>query len=94
MAEDFGADLIVLEDDEGNEFEVEVNDTLDYKGESYISFITEDDDGEEALAILKIEEEGDEEIFVTVDDEETLDAVYALFVSRMEDDGDDLDETV
>lgn len=85
----FGETFIVLETEDGEEIVIEINDTVEYKGETYVSFYTRGDDDEDAvdddedeIAILKIEEEDGEEIFVTVDDDAVLDAVFELFVER------------
>lgn len=94
MSEDFGSDYIVLTDEEGNEFELEHLDTLEYKGETFMSFTpTKSEDEEEIeIVILKVQEEDGEEILVTVDDEALLDTVYELFMQRIEEgelDGDE-----
>ena len=91
MSEEYGSDYITLTDDEGNEFELEHLDTLEYEGETYMAFTPtleeEPEDDEEAeieIVILKSEEEDGEEVLVTVDDEELLEKVYGLFMQHME----------
>ena len=37
MSEDFGSDFITIVDDDGQEFELEVLDSMDYNGESYVA---------------------------------------------------------
>ena len=39
MSEDFGSDFITIVDDDGQEFELEVLDSMDYNGESYVAFL-------------------------------------------------------
>ena len=68
MSEEFGPDFITVTDEEGNEFELEHVDTLDYNGQTYMAFFPaiqgeeqEDgveevdlDDEENGLIILKV----------------------------------------
>ena len=44
MKEDYGNDFVTIIDDEGNEFELELLDTIDYNGESYAAFLPTDMD--------------------------------------------------
>ena len=39
MSEEFGSDFITIVDDDGQEFELEVLDTMDYNGETYLAFL-------------------------------------------------------
>ena len=39
MSEQFGSDFITIIDDDGQEFELEVLDSMDYKGETYVAFL-------------------------------------------------------
>lgn len=97
MSDEYGSDFVVLTDDEGNEQEFEHLDTLEYKGETYMAFIPADTDenAESAeVVILKVQiEEDGEDTLVTLDDEETLDAVFAAFMDRMENGDADDEET-
>lgn len=93
MSEEFGNDYITLTDDEGNEFELEHLDTLEYNDETYMAFTPvlaeetpEDDEAEIEIVILKVEEENGDEILVTVDDEALLDKVYEQFMERITED--------
>ncbi len=96
---EYGGDFITITDEEGNEFELEHLDTLEYDGEVYMSFTVADtpEDAEEIdIIILKVEEdENGEEWLATVDDDNELDHVYELFMRRIEEmdeegDGDTL----
>ncbi len=86
MSEEYGGDFIVLTDDEGHEVELEHLDTLEYEGNTFMALVpvTENEE-EEELVILMVEEEDGEEILVTVDDEQLLEAVYEIFMQRVED---------
>ena len=98
MSEEFGPDFITVTDDEGNEFELEHLDTLEYKGNIYMAFFpampgeeTEDgeivdvdpDDEEYGMVIMKVIEENGEEIFSTLDSEEEEQEVYEKFMERL-----------
>ena len=96
MDEEFGADFITLTDEEGNEFELEYLDTLEYKNEMYMAFFpTVEDEADEAkaedfgLVILKSITENGEELLSTLDSDEELDKVYDLFMEQLMDDEDD-----
>ena len=78
-----GPDFITLTDEEGNEFELEHLDTLEFEGETYMAFLPADMDEEDpdyGIIILKVIEENGEEILGSVDDEDELDRVYERFM--------------
>ena len=97
MSEEFGPDFITVTDEDGNEFELEHLDTLEYNGQTYMAFfpaVSEDaqegepadidlDDEEYGLIIMKVVEEDGEELLSTLDSDEELDAVYDLFVESL-----------
>lgn len=88
MSEEYGNDFVVLTDEEGNEEEFEHLDTLELNGETYMAFIpaemSELDEAE--LVILKLINEGrDDEMLESVDDESELEAVYGMFLERLQD---------
>ena len=79
MDSEYGASFITIEDDEGNEFELEHLSTLEFEGEEYMVFLPADmdeDDPDYGFIILKVEEEDGEEQFASVDDEELLQRIY------------------
>ena len=93
MSEDFGANFVSLTDEDGNEFELEHLDTLEYNGQVYMAFfpVVEGDEDEEVadvdlddeeygLIILKVVQEDGEEQLVTLDDEDELETVYNQFM--------------
>lgn len=93
MANEYGGDFIVLTDEEGNEFELEQLDTLEYEGNEYRAFTPADPENEEELEIVIMMVEGvdddGEEILVTLEDDDLLDRVYEMFVDRLDDEGDE-----
>ena len=93
MSEEFGNDFITIIDDDGNEFELELLDTMDYNGESYAAFLPTDigeDDPDYGIIILRIvpDENGDE-LFESIDDDEKLQDVYEHFAVLLFDDEDE-----
>ena len=86
MSEDFGSDFITIEDEEGNEFELEHILSTTCQGAEYALFLPADideTDPDYGYIILKITEENGEELYSSVDDEEELVAVYDLFMTLL-----------
>ncbi len=93
MSEDYGNDFITIIDDDGQEFELEVLDSMDYNGESYVAFLPADMDEngpDYGMIILRsvLDDNGDE-LFESIDDEEQLQDVYEHFMVLLFDDEDD-----
>ncbi len=91
MDEDFGSSYITIEDEDGNEFELEQLAELEYEGRSYAAFLPADmdeDDPDYGYILLRIEEENGDEVFCSVDDEQELAAVYEAFMAQLFDDED------
>ena len=79
--------FINLTDDEGNSFDLEVVGEVEYEGGTYVVFLPADmseDDPDYGFIILKSVEENGEESFDSVDDDETLEKVYALYMAMLE----------
>ena len=82
------SNIIVLNDENGNEVQFEFLDLIEYDSEEYVVLLPvleegQEDDGE--VVILKVddsEENADEESYVSVDDEETLTAVFEIFKDK------------
>lgn len=69
-------DIIILVDENGDEQEYEVLDTVEYDGEKYVVLIQEGDD---EVSILKVEsDEGDDLQLVTCEDD-IIEEVYNIF---------------
>jgi len=81
-------DIVVFEDENGNEIEFEIQFSFEHKGEEYavlteaseMEAMTEDDAPD--LYILRIVKNGDEEEFVAV--EELIDVVERIFEDELE----------
>ena len=67
--------IIILNDEEGNEVEFEFLDLIEFEGEEYVVLLpVEESDEAGEVVILKLEdtESEDEESYVSVDDDEVL----------------------
>ena len=97
MEENFD-NIITLNDESGNEVKFEFLDLIDYENEQYVVLLPvleegEEDDGE--VVILKIDDsdsESEEESYVSVDDEDTLMAVFNIFKEKFKDEFDFIDD--
>ena len=86
-------DIVVFEDENGNEIEFEILFSFEHKGEEY-AVLTEasemenlGEDDSPDLYILRIVKNGDEEEFVAVDEdmmEELIDVVERIFEDELE----------
>lgn len=96
MSEEFGPDFITVTDEDGNEFELEHLDTLEYNGQTYMAFFpavqgeegdkvqdVDLDDEEYGLIILKAITVDGEEQLSTLDSEEELELVYQQFMEAL-----------
>ena len=93
MNEDYGTDYITIIDDDGQEFELEVLDSLEMDEKSYMAFLPADMDENDpnfGMIILRvIEDENGDTLYESVDDDDELDKVYDEFVKRLFDDEDE-----
>ena len=88
MSEEYGNDFVTIIDDEGNDFELELLDTIDYNGESFAAFLPTDmdeDDPDYGLIILSVvNDENGDELFESIDDDDKLQQVYEMFMTVFE----------
>lgn len=88
--------IIVLNDEEGQEVQFEFLDLIEYEGEEYVVLLpieeAEEDAGE--VVILKVEDTDseEEESYVSVDDQETLNTVFEMFKEKFKDEFNFIDE--
>ena len=87
--------IIVLNDEDGNEVKFEFLDLIELDGEEYIVLLpTEEDDEDGEVVILKVEDTDseDEESYVSVDDQEVLNKVFEIFKDKFKDEFNFIDE--
>ncbi len=76
--------ILTLTDEKGEDVDFEYLDCLEYEGVEYLVLTPLDDSGE--LIILQVEPVDEEnENYKAVEDEATLDAVYAIFKEKYKD---------
>jgi len=78
--------FIEITDDTGETFKLEIIGEVEYEGENFVVFLPadmEEDDPDYGFVILKSTEVDGEEQFDSVDDEELLDKIYALYMSEV-----------
>ncbi|HJJ13144.1 MAG: DUF1292 domain-containing protein [Clostridia bacterium] len=88
--------IIILNDENGNEVKFEFLDLMEYEGEEYIILLpTEESEDNDEVVILKVEDVEDDpdmETYVSVDDEDTLNAVFEMFKEKFKDEFNFIDE--
>lgn len=87
--------IITLNDEEGNEVQFEFLDLIEYNSEEYVILLPVEETEEAGeVVILKVEqtENEDEESYVGVEDDEELNAVFALFKDKYKDEFNFIDE--
>ena len=76
--------LLTLTDENGNDATFEYLDVIEYQGKEYLLLMPTDDSGE--IVILEIEPVDEEnENYVSVTDEDVLNAVYDIFKEKYKD---------
>ena len=88
--------IVVLNDEDGNEVRFEFLDLVELDDEEYVVLlpIEEDEEGDGEVVILKLEdtdEDSEEESYVGVEDEEILNRVFAIFKEKFKDEFDFVD---
>ena len=87
---EFDANLVSLLDDEGNEYEFEIIEELDYEDKHYYALmplfeIPDEDDMENVYMIFEdILDENGEPQLAEIDDEELLDTLAGLFEEKFD----------
>ena len=79
--------IIVLNDEEGNEVEFEFLDLIDYEGEEYVVLLpVEEAEDAGEVVILQVEDiDSEEESYISVEDEEVLNKVFEIFKDKFKD---------
>ena len=90
MSEEFGDNFVTMVDENGEEFVLELLESIDYKDASYTAFLPADldeNDPDYGLVLLRnaVDENGDE-VYDTIDDEDELNDVYEQFMRILFDD--------
>lgn len=90
--------IVILNDEEGNEVKFEFLDLVELDEEEYVVLLPVSEEGEEdegEVVILKLEdtdEDSEEESYVGVEDEEILNKVFEIFKEKYKDEFNFVDE--
>ena len=88
--------IVVLNDENGEEVPFEFLDLIELNGEQYVILLPVEEDEEESgeVVILKVEDTDseEEESYVSVDDEEVLNKVFEMFKEKFKDEFNFLDD--
>ena len=82
--------IVVLNDEHGNEVEFEYLDLIEHNNEAYVVLLPVEDDTDEVV-ILRCEESDDdsyEENYHSVDDQELLNEIFEIFKEKNKDNFD------
>ena len=82
--------IVVLNDEHGNEVEFEYLDLIEHNNEAYVVLLPVEDDTDEVV-ILRCEEsddDSDEENYRSVDDQELLNEIFEIFKEKNKDNFD------
>ncbi len=80
--------ILTLTDENGQDVNFEYLDCIDYEGKEYLVLMPEGDEDAEndEVVILEVEPVEEEvENYLSVDDQEVLDAVFAIFKEKFKD---------
>ena len=89
--DEYGNDFLTITDDEGNEFELEHLETIEYNDQMYMAFLPADmdeDDEDFGIVILKVVKEDDEDVLININDENELNIIFDQFVKLFSDESD------
>lgn len=79
--------IITLNDEEGNEMPFEFLDLIDYQGKEYVILLPVDKSEDGEVVILEVDEADENrlESYVSVENEDTLNAVFEIFKEKFKD---------
>ena len=87
--------IVILNDEDGKEVRFEFLDLIEYEDEEYVILLpTDEDEDSGEVVILQVEDTDseEEESYVSVDNEETLNAVFEIFKEKFKDEFNFIDE--
>lgn len=87
--DDFGADIISISDEEGNNYELEHVDTIEVDGVYYLAFLPANvDEDSEDYALILLKKDKDEDYLLNLDEDEE-ERIYEKFMERLFNDDDE-----
>ena len=85
LNEEEEVNVITLTDENGKEVDFEYMDTIEYKGDEYVVLLPMDENASEVVILLVQPLDEEEEALVSINDLETLNAVYDIFKDKFKD---------
>ena len=85
LPEEEEINIITLTDENGVDTEFEFLDVIEYQGNEYLILMPADDESSEIVILLIEPVDEETENYLAVDNEETLEAVFAIFKERYQD---------
>ena len=85
---------VILTDENGEEVEFEFVDSVDYQGREYVVLLPKEESDEPGAVVILVKELPDgefEEQYVSVEDDEELEAVFQIFKEKNKDKFDFVD---
>jgi uncharacterized protein YrzB (UPF0473 family) len=83
MQDDYGKEVIVLTDEDGNEADFEIVDMVEYQGEEYVAMIPCELNLEEEAEVVIMHVDADD-MLVAVEDDELADAIYEQVMDNID----------
>ena len=88
--DEYGDDYVVITDEDGQEYELELLDTIPFEGKEYRAFLpVSDDDEPYEMILFRVVEEDGEELLEVIDDDDEAERVYAAFMERLFDEDEE-----
>ena len=83
-------DIIILNDEDGNECRFQFLDMIDYKGREFIVLLSEEEAAKEEsdvdiLEVVPVPDNPELENYLPVDDDDIIDAVFDIFAANNKD---------
>ena len=89
MDDTMGMDLLTIEDENGETFDLEVLGSFEVNNQEYMAALPadmEETDPDYGIILLRIEEEDGMEVYASIDDDDELQTVYEAFMRMLEED--------
>lgn len=87
MDEEYSGMYISIEDDEGNEFEMEILGNMEYNNKRYVLLLPADGDENDPdygyVILIETEDENGEPVFESIETDEELNDVYERFMALL-----------
>lgn len=91
MTEEYGPDLVTVQDEDGNNHQFELLDAIETDDARYVALAPVFDDPAESLQddgeliLLRVQEENGEDMLVPIEDDEEFDEIAEIFEERLSD---------